>query len=85
MAFRVPVVATDVIGNREAVSENVTGLLVPARNPSALAGAILNFLHNPELRKSMGNEGRKRVEIFFGPERFIGAHEEFYESFLDSH
>ena len=85
MAFRVPVVATDVIGNREAVSENETGLLVSARNPSALAGAILNIIHNPDLTKSMGNEGRKRVESLFAPERFIRAHEDFYQSILDAH
>lgn len=85
MAFRVPVVATDVIGNREAVSENDTGLLVPARNPSALTGAILKIIHNPDLRESMGNEGRKRVESLFAPERFISAHEDFYHSILDAH
>ena len=85
MAFRVPVVATNVIGNREAVSENETGLLVPARNPSALGGAILNFIHNPDLRRSMGNEGRKRVERIFAPERFIRAHEDFYHSILHAH
>lgn len=85
MAFRLPVVATDVIGNREAVSVNETGLLVSARNPSALAGAILNIIHNPDLRRSMANEGRKRVESLFAPERFIRAHEDFYQLILDAH
>lgn len=85
MAFRLPIVGTDVIGNREAVANNESGLLVPARNSFALAKAILIFIENPGLRITMGNEGRRRTESLFAPEKFIRAHENFYESLLNSH
>ena len=85
MAFRLPVVATDVIGNCEVVANGNSGLLVPARNSFALAKAILTLIENPGLRKNMGTHGRKRTESLFTPEKFVRAHEAFYESLLDSH
>src|SRR5262249_15869417 len=44
MAAGVPVVATRVGGNAEIVSEGITGLLVPPRNPAALSEAICRLL-----------------------------------------
>ena len=82
MAFRLPVVATDVIGNREAVVDRETGLLVPPRDPGALGKAILTLVQDRNLRKQMGNRGRIRVEMMFHPERFIREHEEFYMDVL---
>jgi glycosyltransferase involved in cell wall biosynthesis len=82
MAFGIPVVTTDVIGNREAVSHNASGLLVPTQNPLDLGQAILSLIGNPELKKSMKEAGRKRVESLFAPERFISAHEDFYREIL---
>lgn len=82
MAFGIPVVATDVIGNREAVSHNASGLLVPTQSPVDLGQAILCLINNPELKKSMGEAGQKRVGSLFAPERFISAHEDFYREIL---
>lgn len=82
MAFQLPIVATDVIGNREAIVDNETGLLVPVCNPSALGNAILTLINDKELRKQMGNRGLKRVTEYFTPDRFIREHELFYMSIL---
>ena len=82
MAFGIPVVATDVIGNREAVSHNASGLLVPTESPVDLEQAILSLIDNPELKKSMGEAGRKRVADRFTKDEFIGEHEEFYREIL---
>jgi glycosyltransferase involved in cell wall biosynthesis len=82
MAFGIPVVATDVVGNREAIIDSVNGYLVPARNPTALGEAISRLIQNPEIKKSMGAAGRKRAESVFSPERFIGQHQEFYKRIL---
>jgi len=82
MAFGIPVVATDVIGNREAVSHNATGLLVPTQNPLDLGQAILSLIGNPELKKSMEEAGQKRVESLFAIERFVNEHEDFFMCIL---
>ncbi|MGB7888000.1 MAG: glycosyltransferase, partial [Xanthobacteraceae bacterium] len=62
MAARLPAVATAVGGNIDAVADNETGLLVPVRDPRALAAAILRLAQNPDLRRSFGDAARRRVE-----------------------
>ncbi len=83
MAFRLPVVATDVIGNREAIADKETGLLVPALNPHALGEAILTLIINKEIRKKMGDSGWERIKQYFSQDRFIREHELFYMSILN--
>ena len=59
------VVATDVPGCRQAVDHEVTGLLVPPRNASAIAGACLKLALQPELMREMGIHGRNMAEQKF--------------------
>ena len=60
-----PIIATDIRGCREAVDNGVTGILVPARNPRELAGAITDFLENSDKAKQMGARARvKAVKEF---------------------
>lgn len=54
-------VATDVPGCREVVRHRSTGLLVPVRNPAALADAIAELLNSPELRTALGVHARELV------------------------
>jgi glycosyltransferase involved in cell wall biosynthesis len=61
MMMRLPVVATDIRGSREEVIHGVTGLLVPVRNPIALANAIDLIYKDRGLSSSMGIEGRKKA------------------------
>ncbi|MDB6128056.1 MAG: glycosyl transferase group 1 [Verrucomicrobia bacterium] len=58
-AHGLPVVAHDVGGVAEAVSDNVTGLLVPPHRPAQLAAAFERLIHDDELRHQMGNAGRE--------------------------
>jgi glycosyltransferase involved in cell wall biosynthesis len=53
-----PIVATDVPGCREIVKHGVNGILVPARDPHALAEAIKFIVENPSERVRMGAAGR---------------------------
>jgi glycosyltransferase involved in cell wall biosynthesis len=53
-ALGLPVVATAVGGLPEMVRDGVDGLLVPRRDPSALADALLRLLGDDELRAAMG-------------------------------
>jgi glycosyltransferase involved in cell wall biosynthesis len=71
MAAGLPVVATDVGGTAEAVEHGATGLVVPARDPRALAQAIGKLLDDPERRRRLGDAGRRRVSERFTVERML--------------
>ena len=62
MACGVPVVASAVGGLQDTVADSVTGLLVPPRDPEALAAAVKSLLDDPERRAAYGRAGRERVE-----------------------
>ncbi len=66
MACARPVVASDVAAIATAVTPGETGVLVPASDPAALAGAIESMLSDPALRRRLGHRARRRVERDFG-------------------
>jgi glycosyltransferase involved in cell wall biosynthesis len=68
MAASLPVVTCDVPGCREPVVAGVTGLLVPSRDPRALAEALAFLLSDPGLRQRMGAAGRRYVVAEFALE-----------------
>ena len=82
MACGVPVVATDVGGNREIVQPPACGLIVPARDPQALAAAYLELLRNPARRAQMGAAARQRVVEHFSLETMCRQYAELYEELL---
>ena len=63
-----PVVASRAGGIPEAVEDGRNGLLVPARDPEALADAVNAVLSNPALGEKLAAEGRKDVRSRFSPE-----------------
>ena len=65
MAASLPVVATDVGGNAEAVQDGVSGFIVPSEDPQALAAAILQLLSDPAKAETMGAAGKQRVAESF--------------------
>lgn len=60
-----PAVTTDAAGCRDAVVDGETGLLVPPRDPGALALAIGTLLKDGEMRRKMGSAARDRVAMHF--------------------
>jgi len=79
MAAGLPVVATRVGGNPEAVEDGVTGWLVPPGNPAAMAEKIIDLLGDPKRAKSWGERGRNRVKEVFTIERMVEGHLKLYE------
>jgi glycosyltransferase involved in cell wall biosynthesis len=65
MAHGLPVVATDVGGNPEAIEEGLTGFLVTPRDVFSFADRIVRLLLDGNLRVRMGQEGRRRIERRF--------------------
>ena len=81
-AMGLPVVSTDVRGCREAVENGVTGLLVPVKDPSALADALLTLLRSPDLRTKMGLAGRAKAARDFDERRVFETVARTYEELL---
>lgn len=65
------VVTTDVPGCRQAVTHEVNGLIVPARDAKALAEAIERLLKDGELRRRLGAMGRERAVKEFSHETIV--------------
>ncbi len=82
MAARRPVVATAIGGTDEAVAHEETGLLVPPRDPPALAAAIRRLLHDPALADRLAAAGRQRVEREFSAESAARRVMEIYDEVL---
>ena len=82
LAMEVPVVATDVGGNREVVMDGQTGRLIPSNDPAALARAILSLLRDRETARRLGRQGRSLVEERFSIEAMVTQTETLYQSLL---
>lgn len=82
MRAGLPVVATRIGGTPESVNDGATGLLVPPKDPVALADALRRLITQPDLRKSMGNAGRERYLRQFTAEQMVARTAEVYASAL---
>jgi glycosyltransferase involved in cell wall biosynthesis len=71
MAAGVPVVATDVGGVRDAVRDGETGLLVPSRDPAALAAALGRVVDDAALRARLARAGRALAESHYRREAVV--------------
>lgn len=81
MAAGLPVIATRVGGNPEAVVHGKTGLLVPPRDPPAMAKAIVR-LTNAKIRRRMGKAGRERVVKYYSQRACVQHYEQLYREAL---
>jgi glycosyltransferase involved in cell wall biosynthesis len=85
MATGLPVVATSVGGTPEVVVDGETGLLVPSRDPAALADALLKLLETPGMAEAFGRAGRARVEAHFGEGVMLRQMESLLDRLVERH
>ncbi len=85
MAHGLPVIATAVGGNAEIVEDGVSGVLVPPRDPAALAGALAALLEDPAAARRMGEQGRARAAKLFPVDRMVQETEALYAALLERH
>ena len=64
MAAGKPIVATDVGGVSELVTDGVEGFLVESGNAPLFAEKLESLINNPGLRKSFGENGLKKIQEF---------------------
>lgn len=84
MCFGRPIVATTAGGIAEAVVDGETGLLVPVRDPTALASALADLLSDAARREAMGRAGRRRFEQLFTVDRMVEETLHIYEELCAS-
>ncbi|MBT05307.1 MAG: hypothetical protein CMM32_00095 [Rhodospirillaceae bacterium] len=80
MALGIPMIVTDVGGNTELITDQETGLVVPARSPSLLGEACEYLAQNAELRNSMKQAGKRRALSKFSMEVCVSSYFRLYNS-----
>lgn len=83
-ALRKPIVAADIDGVREVVRSGATGVLVPPRDPGALAASILLLLKDKALANRLGEAARAEIPPQFSVERMISETDALYLEVLSS-
>ena len=66
-----PCVTTDVGDCSRVVRDQVTGFVVPPKDPEAMARALWTLLDKPEKAAEMGIQGHRRVEEEFGIDKYV--------------
>ncbi len=82
MAAGLPMVVTDVGGNREAVIDGSTGFVVATHSPQAIGEAIVKLAQSPALRQQMGMAGRDRVMNAFALSKCVKEYGQLYHGLL---
>lgn len=79
MAAGLPVVATDIPGNRSLVTHEQTGLLVAPHDPRGISTAIARLFEQPGLRAQLGSRARQLVQENYSLEKMGREHLELIE------
>lgn len=80
-----PMIATDVMGNRETLVDGKTGFLVPLNDAEALANRLEQLLCDPELRRQIGQQAQAYAREYFDEqvvtERIISVYDELVQNY----
>ncbi len=85
MACGIPVVTSDADGFLETVEADVTGFIVPKKQPGAVAQKLCELAADPELRRRLGEAGRKRVLERYDFSKNVETMEQAYRSVIQSY
>ncbi len=79
MAAGLPVVASEVGGNSEAIEHKQTGLLYSIEDSEGLIGCLREIIQNPELADTLGKQAREKAFSSYERSVILKQHEDFYE------
>jgi glycosyltransferase involved in cell wall biosynthesis len=82
MQMGIPVIATDIPGNRDLVVENQTGHLVPVGDRAEFARWTHYLLDEPSERQRLGQAARNRVATEFSVRRMVDRHLQLYRTLI---
>lgn len=78
-----PIIATNVGGTNEIITDKASGILVEPKQPKKLAEEIIKLIANPGLRKSIGEKASEEVKNKFSWEKSIERYEEIFSKLLE--
>jgi glycosyltransferase involved in cell wall biosynthesis len=82
MAQGLPVVTTDLPGNRAVITDGVQGRLAPAGDAAALAVAVQEVLDQPDFASRLGEQGQQRVAADFSLDQMVERHLQVFNEVL---
>ncbi|MBI1824730.1 MAG: glycosyltransferase family 4 protein [Nitrospirae bacterium] len=82
MASGLPVISSHIGGNKEIVEDGKTGFLISPEDDNALVKYSIDLFENPDRRKSMGHEGKQRIENYFNEKRMSEETLKVYDAIL---
>lgn len=85
MAMAKPIIATNIAGTTEQITNCNNGVLVLPGDPDALAKAVIEVYNDKEFAKKIGLAARKKVEENFSVEKMISETEKIYMSLLETY
>jgi L-malate glycosyltransferase len=80
MSLQKPVIASNVDGLAEIITNEENGILVPSKDPDAIAASIKKLYENPELCSKLSKAGYKRYVDTFTIDCFVSNLEKIYEN-----
>jgi len=84
MSCGLPVIASDIPGNREVITSQVDGILISDRSPEAMANTVLTLLNDKNLMDRIGNNARNTIESKYSWEQITNNVEKCYKELLKS-
>ena len=84
LSNRRPVVASAVGGIGDVIKDGITGLLVPEKNPDAIAKAVLRLLEDPDYARQLGEQGFVHVRNYFDWDRIMDQYDTIYSESISS-
>ena len=85
MAAGCPIITTDIPENRELIQNNIHGILIPPKNPEAMAEAIQFALKNPTEMQQLGDRARQRAQEMFNIDHTVAQLQRFYQTICLTH
>ena len=82
MASGLPMIATDVGGNAEAIEDGVSGFIVPSHSPDALSETILKLVGDESLRNIFSEAARQRILEKFTIDKCAASYSAIYKHVL---
>jgi glycosyltransferase involved in cell wall biosynthesis len=79
MATGLPVIGTDVAGTREVIKSSTNGILVPPKEPAAIAEAVQKLMDDTELKNRIAGQGLIFVRKMYSVASNIESYKKLYE------